>query len=436
MEARNVRNKAEVMQSRQDIMILVRSLHRRHRFSVPRILLVATGLLIALEAITVTILQIVSAQRKRNRQEGSFPHPHLSEVPLGENSLQLYDYGSDLYEAMLTAIDAAQESIYLETYIWKGDAVGQAFKDHLACTAAQGVEVCVVFDSFANTVVPRDFKVFPANMHVLKYQAIRRPWHLLDPRRYALDHRKLLIVDGYTGFIGGFNIGSLYATTWRDTHLRIRGPAAAELAQSFIDFWNRHHPGHARITRHYPRRFDPLINERGTDALRLTFPIRDMYIEAIDRAEHAIRLTNAYFVPDRMLLEALEAAAERGVDVQVLVPWISNHVVVDWLARGYFTDCLKAGISVFGYRNMLHAKTCTIDGQLSTIGTANLDRLSAVGNYEINAEIYSEALAQQMEELFRCDTTNALELTPDQWLKRPWYAVLGERILSPLRILL
>ena len=84
---------------------------------------------------------------------------------------------------------------------------------------------------------------------------------------------------------------------------------------------------------------------------------------------------------------------------------------------------------------MLHAKTCTIDGQWSTVGTANLDRLSSVGNYEINAEIYSQALAQQMEALFKCDTTNAWELTPDQWLKRPWYAVLGERILSPLRIL-
>ena len=395
MEARNVRNKAEKMQSRQDFMSLAKTLRRRHRFSVLRILLVASGLLIALEAMTAIILQVVSAYRKRYQQEGSFPHPHLSEVSLGENRLQLYDYGRDLYEAMLAAIDAAQESIYLETYIWKGDAVGQALKDHLACKAAQGVEVYVIFDSFANAVVPRDFKVFPPTMHVLKYQAIRRPWHLLDLRRYALDHRKLLIVDGYIGFIGGFNIGSLYATTWRDTHLRIRGPAAANLAQSFIDFWNRHHPGHARITRHYPRRFDPLINERGTDALRLTFPIRDMYIEAIDRAERSIRLTNAYFAPDRMLLEAFKAAAERGVDVQVLVPWISNHVVVDWLARGYFTDCLKAGIGVFGYRHMLHAKTCTIDGQWSTIGTANLDRLSSVGNYEINAEIYSEALAQQ-----------------------------------------
>jgi cardiolipin synthase A/B len=429
-------NTVEDMQNRQDIFGTVNSILRRHRFSVMRILLGATGLMIVLEAITVIILQIVSALRKLHWQEGNLPHPHLSEVLLGENKLQLYDYGQDLYEAMLTAIDASQESIYLETYIWKGDAVGQAFKDHLACKATQGVDVYVVFDSFANTVVPRDFKVFPQNMHVLKYQGIRRPWHLLDPRRYALDHRKLLIVDGYTSFIGGYNIGSLYATTWRDTHLRIRGPASADLAQSFTDLWNRHNPEHKRITRHYPRRFDSQINERGTDALRLTFPIRDMYIQAIDRAEHTIRLTNAYFAPDHMLLEALISAAERGVDVHVLVPWISNHVVVDWLARGYFTDCLKAGIGIFGYCQMLHAKTCTIDGQWSTIGTANLDRLSSVGNYEINVEIYSEILAQQMEELFKCDTMNALKLAPDQWLKRPWYAVLGERILSPLRILL
>jgi cardiolipin synthase len=218
--------------------------------------------------------------------------------------------------------------------------------------------------------------------------------------------------------------------------MRIQGPEVADLAQSFTDFWNREFPVHTRITRHYPRRFNPLINHRGTDALRLTFPIRDMYLQAIDQAEHSIRLTNAYFVPDGALFNALIGAARRGVDVQVLVPWISNHVVVDWLTRGYFTDCLKAGIRVFGYRHMLHAKTCTVDGQWSTIGTANLDRLSSVGNYEINAEVYSEALAQQMEELFKCDTTNAFELILDKWISRPWYSKLGERILSPLRMFL
>lgn len=424
------------MPRKTDMMHRLLASRWHRRFSIWRLLLEATGVMVVLEAVVVIILQIVSAQRKHQRQQGSFPHPSLKEVTVGENRLQLYDYGRDLYDAMLADIDAAQESIYLETYIWKGDTVGQKFKEHLERKAAQGVEVYVIFDSFGNTVVPHEFKIFSPNVHALAYQAIRRPWHLLDPRRYALDHRKLLIVDGYTGFIGGYNIGDPYATTWRDTHLRIQGPAAADLAQSFIGFWNGQHPEPLHITRHYPRRFDPLINVRGTSALQLMFPIRDMYIEAIGRAEHSVWLTNAYFVPDGALLEALQAAAKRGVDVRVLVPWISNHVVVDWLTRGYFTVCLKAGIHVYGYKHMLHAKTCTIDGQWSTIGTANLDRLSSVGNYEINVEVYSEALARQMEELFKYDMRNAFTLTLDEWLRRPWYTRLGERILAPLRFFL
>ena len=169
-------------------------------------------MLVALQAITVIVLQIVSAQRKRLQQPGSFPHPQMREVCVGENKLEIYNYGRDLYDAMLAAIDAAEESIYLETYIWKDDAVGQAFKEHLTRKADQGVEVYVIFDSFGNTVVPRKFKVFPPNIHVLPFQAIRRPWHLFDLRRYALEHRKLLVVDGSTSFIGGYNLGSLYAT--------------------------------------------------------------------------------------------------------------------------------------------------------------------------------------------------------------------------------
>ncbi len=422
------------MQRKHYMKNFLNALLPRNQLSITQILLRATGVMVLLQAITVAILQGISMLRKNKRKHGGFPHPQLDAVRVGDNTVQLYDYGQDLYDAMLAAIDSAKESIYLETFIWKDDAMGKTFKERLVKKTDQGVDVYVIFDGFGNTVVPNEFKIFPPNIHALEYQPICRPWQALDPRRYALDHRKLLIVDGYMGFIGGYNIGSLYATSWRDTHLRIQGLAAADLAQSFTQFWNQHNPNTVRITRHYPHGFDPLINVSGTNALQLMFPIRDMYIRAVDRAEHSIRLTNAYFVPDGILLNALISAAKRGVDVQVIVPWISNHIVVDWLARGYFTECLEAGIRVFGYRNMLHAKTCTIDGQWSTIGTANLDRLSAVGNYEINTEIYSDMLAHQMEELFKCDTTNAFELSLDQWVNRPWYAMLGERILSPLRL--
>src|SRR2546429_6645192 len=424
------------MQSMHNIWRKISSFIRPHRFSIKRILLEILGGIVTLQALVILILQAVSVIRRQIRPRASFPHLPLEEVEIGENTVQIYDYGHDLYESMLSAIDAAQKSIYLETYIWKDDQVGQEFKQKLACKANQGVEVYVIFDSFANTVVPGEFKAFPSNIHVLKSQTFNKPWYIFDPRRYALDHRKILVVDGLTGFIGGFNLGSLYEVTWRDTHLRMKGPATAHLAQSFIDFWNQHAPNQDHISRHYPRRFDPLINLRGTSALRLTFPIRDMYIEAIDKAERSILLSNAYFVPDRALLGALKAAARRGVDVEILVPWASNHVIVDWLTRGHFAECLKAGIRIFGYRYMLHAKTCTIDGEWSTIGTANLDRLSSVGNYEINVEIFSKELAQQMAAIFECDKTNAFELKLEAWTKRPWYMKFSGGILAPPRIIL
>ncbi len=389
-----------------------------------------------LQGLTVAVLQAASYLRKLIKQEPLPPHIRFEPVAVGQDEVQIFAYGRLLYDSMLAAIEQAQETIYLETFLWKSDEVGQAFKDRLERKAQQGVEVYVVYDDFGNLVVNPEFKRFGAGVHALAYRAFHRPWHLLDARRYALEHRKLLAVDGKTGFIGGYNLGAIYAEKWRDCHLRISGPAAADVADEFITFWNIHAPASERLTRRYRRRFNPLIRLEGTNALRLTFPIRNMYLQAIDKAQDSIRLTNAYFAPDGSLVEALLAAAQRGVDVQILLPWVSNHVVVDWLARGYFTNLLKAGVRLFGYRSMLHAKTCTIDGQWSTIGTANLDRLSAVGNYEINVEIYSADVAQQMEELFERDLEHAFELIPNEWERRPWIAKLGERILAPLREIL
>jgi cardiolipin synthase len=409
---------------------------RRALLRIARIVLSCVAIL---QALTVAVLLVVSKLRRQREYEHSFPHIDLEEVQVGDNRLQIYGYGQELYDAMLEAIDEAQETIYLESFIWKNDEVGYAFKEHLARKAAEGVEVYVIFDGFGNLVVPRSFKTpssFHPGIHVLQYQAIRRFWHIFDPRHYGLDHRKLLAVDGKISFIGGYNLGSLYATSWRDTHLRICGPAAADIAQSFIDFWNRASAKKDMILRRYRRQFDPLITLWGNDALRLTFPIRDMYIENIDRAEHTILLTNAYFVPDHVLLDALKAAARRGVDVRILVPLVSNHIIADWVSHAYFAECLEAGIHILGYRHaMLHAKTCTIDGQWSTIGTANLDRLSSIGNFEINVEVFSPDLARQMEELFACDTADVVELTCEDWDHRSWLIKFSERLLRPYRLL-
>src|SRR5438477_5428185 len=161
------------------------------RRTIRRIVVRGLGALVAVQGVVAGVLMTVAWLRRRRQPQG-FPHPTFPPVVAGDTTLQLYSYGRDLYDAMLAAIDAAQESIYLETYLWKDDEVGQAFKEALARKAAQGVEVYVVFDSFGNLVVPHAFKVFPPAMHVLSYQAVRRPLDLLDLRRYALDHRKSL----------------------------------------------------------------------------------------------------------------------------------------------------------------------------------------------------------------------------------------------------
>ena len=392
--------------------------------------------MLALQMATIAVLQVASIIRIKKRGKVEFPHTKPDPVEVGHCRVQLYSYGQDLYDDMLAAIDSARESVYLETFLWKGDGTGQRFKDALIRKAQQGVAVYVIYDHFGNLVVPPSFKLFPEPVHALAYRAMTRPWHVIDPRHYALEHRKLLVLDGCTAFIGGYNIGVDYATKWRDTHLRLDGPDAADLAHHFVSFWNGHVPPDKRIDHHYRRHFDPLLHVEGNSASQLTFPIRDMYIEAIDTAESCIRLTSAYFVPDSGMIEALLAAHQRGVEVKILVPWVSNHVVADWLARGYFTELLQAGVRVFGFRTMLHAKTCTIDGQWSTVGTANLDRLSAVGNYEINIELYSEGLARQMEDQFERDLTCAHELDWADWQRRPWYAKMSETVLEPLRNLM
>lgn len=388
----------------------------------------------AAQLATLGVLSLISELRKRRRPPRGFPRLRFDELKIDANTIQLYCYGDHVFQDMLDAAEAARSSILLETYIWKGDALGRRFKRLLAAKAAAGVEVYAIYDGPANWIVPRAFKRFPPAIHVLCYGAIRHPWQWIDPRQYARDHRKLLVVDGEVAFLGGYNIGELYRLHWRDTHVRVCGPQAARLGQNFIDFWNRHTAEEEHIPWTLRRGFEAHLQHRTNDARWLLFPIRDMYVDAVERADRRVWITTAYFIPDGSLRQALTDAALRGVDVRVLLPWTSNHVSADWMARGNFSRLLEAGVRIFTYRDaMNHAKTMTVDGEWSTVGTANLDRLSQVGNYEINLEVYDRAFAQQMERLFDIDRTNSVELVGALWSERPWYAKTGEAILAPLR---
>ena len=162
-----------------------------------------------------------------------------------------------------------------------------------------------------------------------------------------------------------------------------------------------------------------------------------MYIEAINRATRNIWLTQAYFIPDTDFVGALEAAARRGVDVRVLLPEKSNHIVADWISQGYYGEMLDAGINIYRFQGaMVHAKTATIDGAWSTIGTANIDRLSMTGNYEVNVELIDPSMARLMERIFEVDLQNCRQLTAQDWFARPVLKKAAELFLAPLRPLL
>ncbi len=399
-------------------------------------LLSVLGLQLAL----ALVLTLVDSYRRRGKKPKPFPTTEPRPVPIGDGTVTTYTFGQDLYDDMLAAIAGAQRRILFETYIWKGDEVGEQFKRALADAAGRGVEVYAIYDSFANAVVDPRFKRFGPRMRVLAYPVYTAGWRFFDLRRYGRDHRKIMVVDDEVGFVGGYNVGTAYATEWRDTHVRITGPGVWDLGRAFADFWNLH-----RRPRHGTR---PLLLEATADwepRIRVhrnvprlwMFPIRGMYLEAINRASTRIWMTHAYFIPDDDFVDALVAAARRGVDVRLLVPRTSNHVVADWLSRGYYGELLAAGVRIFRYGGaMVHAKTATIDGRWSTVGTANIDRLSMTGNYEVNVEFIDAGLAAEMERIYRSDLTNAEELTAAEWHARGVHKRFTEMVLAPLRPLL
>jgi cardiolipin synthase A/B len=388
-------------------------------------------------------MTLVDSYRRRGKHRAvSFPTAPPSSVPVGDGEVTTYTFGTDLYDAMIAAIDGSQRQILFETYIWKADEVGQRFKTALEAAAARGVEVYLIYDAFANLVVSPRFKRFPSSMKVLRYPVYAAGWRPFDLRRYGRDHRKILVVDEAIGFVGGYNIGEAYATEWRDTHVRITGPGVWDLKRAFADFWNlnrrrRFRSSERPLLLETASTWEPTIRFHRNVPRLWMFPIRSMYIEAITRASKNVWLTTAYFLPDPDFAEALTSAARRGVDVRLLIPAKSNHVVSDWISRGYFSQLLSAGVKVLRYRDaMVHAKTATIDGTWSTVGTANIDRLSLTGNYEINVEIIDPELAGSLEEIFRVDESNCLELTEDEWAARDIYRRFTEFLLNPLRPLL
>lgn len=390
----------------------------------------------AVQGATLLTLMAIDQRRKRNRAAAVFPRVPPRSVTAGGSEVTVYTYGEDLYYDMLGAIRQARREVFFETFIWKSDGIGESFKRALIEASERGVEVFVAYDGFANLVVPRGFYDLPPAIKVRRHPVVASPFRLF--RNSGRDHRKLLVVDHDVAFVGGYNIGSLYATDWRDTHARLTGDIVWDMRNAFIDYWNLFvGAGRPALPDSGSDHWQPEIRVHRNLPRLLVYPIRNMYLDAIDRASRHIYLTHAYLIPDSDMLAALMRAARRGVDVRIIVPAESNHIVADWLSRGFYGQLLRSGVRLLLYQGaMVHAKTATIDGQWSTIGTANIDRISLVGNYEINIEVFDPDVARQLQEIFAIDSSNTVELTAAEWRSRSAMVKFSETVLAPLRPLL
>jgi cardiolipin synthase len=404
---------------------------------VRRRLAVLLSLFVAIQGIIAVIVS-VRGKRARRARIVSRPLRHASRdfepirLEHDDQHAKLYMHGDALFEDIVASIDSAADRVLVETFIWENDETGRTVRDALVRAAGRGVRVYVLWDWLLSDGALVD-GFFPPEIEVYPFKPLTPRISSLRLRNVIRDHRKVIVVDDRQGFIGGFNIGDQYRA-WRDTHLRLTGTTALELANAFVDFWNQHVPSTAtRLPNVEGRQWDPHVLVQRNDPSLAIFPIRGMYVEAMDRASSRIWITNAYFGPDRYFRTALCQAARRGVDVRLLLPARSNHPLTDVLAHGMFSELLGAGVRVFLYRDfMVHAKTALIDDEWVTIGTANLDRWSMLGNYEINVEVQSEALASQVADMFEFDLDSCDELHLDGWHRRPTSWKVSEWFLGSL----
>lgn len=405
-----------------------------------RLMKAAIGATIVAQLGAVVAVNVLDGLRKKRIPGGvhGFPTLEPADTAIDGQEVRSYTEGKTLYADMLDAINGAEESIFFETYVWRADKAGRAFKSALIDAAQRGVKVYIIYDGFGNLNQNPKFKVFPKlpTLHVHRLAEVRIGLLTLNARRTGRTHRKVLVVDNRIGFVGGFNIGDDFGNRWRDTHLRVTGKAAEVLSAGFVTYWNvlrrRHEP---EIEQRYSSPWEAQIKGVFNLPARLLFPIRGMYLEVLDRAQKKISLTTPYFIPDREFSEALLSAAKRGVKARVLVPEYSNHILADWVSRPFLGPLLRGGVEIWLYRHaMNHSKTMTVDGTWSTVGTANIDRLSMMGNAEVNLEILDPDFAERMEDIFENDLTTARQLTLEEWEGRSLLTKVTEVLLRPFNV--
>ena len=370
----------------------------------------------------------------------------VTESPLTKgNNIALLADGQATYGAMFKALHNAKDHINLETYIMEEDEVGRKFADLLLKKQAEGVQVNLIYDSVGCMNTPAAFfqRLRDGGIQVVEFNPInplksRDQWELTHR-----DHRKILIIDGKAAIIGGINISEVYSSRllrrkhnrkapirWRDTDIQIEGPAVAEFQKLFLETW---------LTQKGPklseRNYFPDLKEKGNALVRVigSTPGQTnrtpfvVYVSAITFAAHSIHMTNAYFIPDDQIVNALTDAARRGVDVKIILPGITDSPLALYSQRYYYSNLLKSGVKIYEHStSLLHAKTAVVDKVWSTVGSTNMDNMSLLTNDEVNAVILNHEFAVEMEKMFVSDLANSRQIQWDEWKKRPSFQKIRE----------
>jgi len=366
------------------------------------------------------------------------------------NKLTLLVDGPATYRAMFAAIHTAQDHIHLETYIFEDDDIGGQFADLLLERQAAGVQVNLIYDSVGCLNTPKAFfdRLRAGGIQVLEFNPVnplagkKKEW-LLNNR----DHRKLLVVDGRTAFIGGINISETYssgssrrsarkpaanAPGWRDTHLQIEGPVVAEFQKLFLDTWSKQKGPPLSGKNHFPtldKQGDEIVRAIGSVSDDPGSPIYLTLLSAIEHAEQQVHITNAYFAPDPQFLKALADAARRGVEVKLVLPSHTDSWAVFHAGRSHYSKLLRAGVRIYERRGaVMHSKTASIDGVWSTIGSTNLDWRSFLHNDELNAAILGREFARQMDAMFARDLAESDAIDLERWEQRSLILRLKEGV--------
>jgi cardiolipin synthase len=363
---------------------------------------------------------------------------------LGGNQVQVFFKGQDAMAAMREAVAGARKEILLESYIYKDDSAGRSFLEELSVAARRGVEVSVLADALGSFSTRSAFwqEMKRRGIHVrLFHPLFSALWY--QPFR---DHRKILVVDRRIAFTGGMNIGEEYGSTsasqgeaWRDTHVRVTGPTAWEMAVVFSEGWVEAGGEPLEL----PALAAAEAEAPGTRILVLDYrPKRGQAESAsamaaiVGAARKRVWLTNAYFAPGWAAVRILGQAAQRGVDVRLLLPGKTDVPIVRRAAHGYYDRLLARGVRIFEYQtSILHAKSLTADGYVSLVGSTNLDFRSFLFNAECDLCMLDGAVAQRMEESFEEDLLGAVEIHRILWRRRPILQKAGDslaRMLAPI----